>query len=792
MQNIIFKKGLVVGIIILFIGTNILPATGNILSKESFKPTGISSVYVKSQNFSDDLKYDKYQLHQHDRDMNSSYITKERVSPIPLNLIDYKELNSSYKYSIDLDISIKEDYTPHDPIKIEGDDEFTSDNGVTGGNGTINNPYIIEGWEIITTSHKAIHISFTSVYFIIHHCYLKADGYGVLLYHVANGLIDDIVVPAGTPVGVYTEDKVSDLVIKNSIFTNDICVRLHYANHVSVSNCSITSSGSLYPGVDLYNSNYVDLSKLSLKNGMAGIRAIESYHTTIKDCDVLSNYFGIDLIATKYVIMRNNTIHNNIYGFHMGSLVSFDDYIHDIDTSNTIDGKPMYYLRNARDLVFDGSEDIGFLGFVECENITVKNFNMSNVGNALIFAGSRDCSVTQSVFTNNLIGIDCVWSFNISITDCVCDNDEWGYGIWIGYSSHMMMRNNKIITGGDPYEFGFGVYGDTFEDFMQDIDESNTINEKPIYYLVGEKNIRITKSTEVGYLALVNCRNVKVINVVLTNNEQGLLLVNTTGIIRGCRFSFNYVGIQILGDAKITIYSCTVNFNEDGFYMQHASNVRVIRCRVANTAFYGIYFYNSHDNLIFGCNIALNGFYGIIIEQSWSNVICFNTLLNNGYGGIDIRVDSRENNVCLNNIKNCDIGISMWEYTWGNEVHHNTIKECETWGINVESSDNNRIYYNNVENNQRVGIIVARSEGTQVDHNNIVGNVEGLFAVECTVEAKDNWWGSADGPGGIGPGSGNIIRVNGGTVYFEPWLEKEVRVKLHSIFYIIMSIFNLI
>jgi len=783
------KKYTVFGIVVLFIGTSILPAAGEILSEESLKPIDKSSEHVKSQRISKDLDYDKYQLYQHDRDTNSRLITKERISQIPRDLIDYEKLDSSYKYSMDMDISLKGNYTPHDPIEIEGNDEFTSENGVTGGNGTSDDPYIIEGWEIITPSHIAIHISFTTAYFIIRHCYLKANGYGVLLYHVSHGTIDDIVVPAGTPIGIYTEEWASDIVIKNSTFTNDICLRLRYANHVSVSNCSITSSASLYPGVHLYNSNYVNLAKLSVKNGMAGILAVESHHTTIKDCDVFSNYYGIDIIASKYLVLRNNSIYNNIYGFHMGSLVSFDDYLHDIDTSNTIDSKPMYYLRNASDLMFDGSEGIGFLGFVECDNITVKNFNMSNSGNGLIFAGSRDCTVSQSIFTNNLMGIDCVWSFNISITDCVCDNTEMGYGIWISYSSHMIMRNNKIITGGEPFEFGFGVYGDTFEDFIQDIDKSNTINEKPIYYLVGEENIRITKSTEVGYLALVDCRNAKVINVVLTNNEQGLLLVNTTGFIRGCRFSYNYAGIQILGDAKITIFSCTVNHNLDGLYMEQASNVSVIRCRVTKSSIYGIYFYNSHDILIIGCNIADNGFYGIIYEHSFSNVICFNAFLNNGYGEIEIRYNCWENEICFNNIVNCNDGVGIF-YSWGNEVHHNTIKECESWGVNVESSDNNRISYNNVENNHRVGIMVARSEGTQADHNNIVDNVEGMVAVECTVDAKENWWGSADGPSGIGPGSGDIIRINDATVNYEPWLEKAVRVKLHGVLYIIMSILD--
>ena len=39
-------------------------------------------------------------------------------------------------------------YLLHDPIYISGNDNFTTENGVTGGSGTKDDPYIIEGWEI--------------------------------------------------------------------------------------------------------------------------------------------------------------------------------------------------------------------------------------------------------------------------------------------------------------------------------------------------------------------------------------------------------------------------------------------------------------------------------------------------------------------------------------------------------------------------------------------------------------------------------------------------------------------
>ena len=40
-------------------------------------------------------------------------------------------------------------YTPHDPICIEGNNDFSYENGVSGGSGTQSSPYIIKSPQII-------------------------------------------------------------------------------------------------------------------------------------------------------------------------------------------------------------------------------------------------------------------------------------------------------------------------------------------------------------------------------------------------------------------------------------------------------------------------------------------------------------------------------------------------------------------------------------------------------------------------------------------------------------------
>ena len=67
-------------------------------------------------------------------------------------------------------------YSPHDPIYIHGNDNFTSENGVSGGSGTHNDPYIIEGWEINASSQHGITIIGVNVYFTIRDCYIHDGG----------------------------------------------------------------------------------------------------------------------------------------------------------------------------------------------------------------------------------------------------------------------------------------------------------------------------------------------------------------------------------------------------------------------------------------------------------------------------------------------------------------------------------------------------------------------------------------------------------------------------------------
>ncbi|MEM4309108.1 MAG: hypothetical protein QXU48_08630 [Thermoplasmata archaeon] len=84
-------------------------------------------------------------------------------------------------------------YLEHAPIKITSKSEFTKENGVVGGCGTANDPFIIEGWKIVNAIEwSGIYVRCsTEVFYIIRNCFVV--GCHITLY-ADNGLIMDNII----------------------------------------------------------------------------------------------------------------------------------------------------------------------------------------------------------------------------------------------------------------------------------------------------------------------------------------------------------------------------------------------------------------------------------------------------------------------------------------------------------------------------------------------------------------------------------------------------------------------
>ena len=113
----------------------------------------------------------------------------------------------------DSDSRTLSDYVPHGEIRIDSNAEFESQGWP--GNGTQENPYIIEGFQI--GSSIGIRIDRTSVFFVIRNCRLVSSGTGIYLARLGKGSIENCEI-VGSYYGINLFFCENSTFVKNSIY----------------------------------------------------------------------------------------------------------------------------------------------------------------------------------------------------------------------------------------------------------------------------------------------------------------------------------------------------------------------------------------------------------------------------------------------------------------------------------------------------------------------------------------------------------------------------------------------
>ncbi len=175
------------------------------------------------------------------------------------------------------------------------------------------------------------------------------------------------------------------------------------------------------------------------------------------------------------------------------------------------------------------------------------------------------------------------------------------YGIFLYYCTGALLRNNVMSSN----KWNFGVWGDSISHFVHDVDSSNTVDGKPVYFWVNENNKSVPK--DAGYVALISSTNITAENLVLTSNEQGVLLVNTqNSTIRNVAMSGNDVGIDLRMSSTNTVtMNCLSAINWLSIYLTY-SNSNTVTENTIHKGNYGISATHSSGNKIYHNNFIDN------------------------------------------------------------------------------------------------------------------------------------------------------------------------------------------
>ena len=265
---------------------------------------------------------------------------------------------------------------------------------------------------------------------------------------------------------------------------------------------------------------------------------------------------GINLTGRTGVTVRNMEISNFFYGIYLNSSLN-----NSLSNNNVRENLYGVYLS-------------------ESSNNTILGCNITeNDSSGVWFRCSSNNEINENRITEN--DQDGIWLSCSSDNNRVSGNivGENAYGIRIDDYSNNILRNNELTDN----TCNLSVFGSLLPEFIQDIDDSNTVNGKPVYYWVNRQDAAVP--LDAGYVALVNCSGITVQNLNLNNNGQGLLLASTT-------------------ESSITQNNITANVH--GIYMCGSANNTVTGNKITKNLANGIYLYYSQNNVFFHNNFIDN------------------------------------------------------------------------------------------------------------------------------------------------------------------------------------------
>ncbi len=318
-------------------------------------------------------------------------------------------------------------YAQHSPIRIAGDLDFTAANGVTQGDGTPSNPYIIEGWEITAPGGDAITVRVADAYFIVRDIHIHSTDLGdrgIYLYYADNGRVENATI-SNNMIGIFTQS--SGVTVENSEISNN--------TYGIVSNSSVN--------VTIMNNDISDNAE--------GIVLGRSRRATIKDNRVANGDIGISLTDSEDATISANTFSGMAYGVYLvsSSNVSITGNLISPGVSSGI------YLDRAENTVISGNDiSNGDYG------ITASNSNGSYIrGNSVRFSG--------------VAGLYFYCASNGSIEDNTIRQNKWG--VILNQSAAIMAYHNDLIdnnlqavdnrAGVNSWDNGYPSGGNFWTDF---------------------------------------------------------------------------------------------------------------------------------------------------------------------------------------------------------------------------------------------------------------------------------------------------------------------------------------
>jgi len=243
-----------------------------------------------------------------------------------------------------------------------------------------------------------------------------------------------------------------------------------FSDNVTISNFSVLHSSSMsgFSGIAVFALKNVTIEKNDIRdsnvsiaigysqdvrvesntvsNSYGGIVIEHSKNIAVTGNYASNNSWGISLYSSQDCRLQNNTMAGNLYnvGVNGESLSDFTNYV---DPSNTVNGRPVYYLFNQSHLVIDSLmyPNLGYLALVNSTDVVIRNLNVEENLSGFLLVNTNNSQISRVRASRNYGGIVVYSCFNVTVeSSVISENTE--SGIYQGYSENIKIISNEVTN----------------------------------------------------------------------------------------------------------------------------------------------------------------------------------------------------------------------------------------------------------------------------------------------------------------------------------------------------------
>lgn len=612
---------------------------------------------------------------------------------------------------------------------------------------------------------------------------VRADWVNITGFNIDNFVRGDV----GVLVGPFQNCYIANSIISSN---QGWGVAVGYSANITVAN---NMFGGGVGGILVYQSADVFVHGNMLDYGGVGVHILQSNNITLANNTVTWYYqYGILLNQS-----RDNTLSGNIL-FTTGHVLPRGDGItlygdllehwntHDIDTSNTVNGRPVQYwkdavggtvpagageviLANTTGVIVENQNlsdgDVGIeLGFSSGNFLRGNTISASNIAGVQLYYSPGNAISNNNLSSGVANGIEIYESGGNIISNNTMNNNK-GLGAYLTLSDDNVFHNNSFIGNQRA-----GLYGTAANRTVVSDNNMSSNGEQGIVLLRTEhstlSNNTVSSNSyprfhDTGIL-VVGGDNSIINNTVSRNYVDGITVIGRGGLVKSNIIDQNGgMGIKISAANRITASDNVVSMNGRSSYEGS-----------------GITLYESAGITVINNTMSGNGviLYGDDAAHWYNHVIDTSNSVNgkplyywkNATGGTippgagQVIIASSVGVVLEGqNVSDASIEIQVG-FSTGCMIANNTVWKGRH-GIFIQSSNQNSIVGNSVHSATSIGAYMVSSSGNTVSRNNISGNDDGMAFVHSGDNSITDNTLSFNGGEGVGFGRNsnyNIIANN--------------------------------